>query len=188
MAVARLSDQMKRLVAAGCASAVGAMTRAREFEPQAPRRLIGVRFRPGAAVPFLRVAAHEITDGVVDSADLGLRWLAPMRNARHMQLDEAVRELERLLLQRLAATPRRPDTHDSRAGGTAAARGGSPATPGREGPFNGSAHLIVLSSTFKTRVASAGSVVHATHPYHGRHSVSGESLEADRPVQQLLKL
>src|SRR5256885_1548581 len=86
------------------ASAVGAMTRAREFEPEARSRLIGARFRPGAAVPFLRVAAHEITDDVVDSADLGLRWLAPMRNARHMQLDEAVRELERLLLQRLATT------------------------------------------------------------------------------------
>jgi AraC-like DNA-binding protein len=83
---------------------VGAMTRATAFEPEPRTRLIGARFRPGGAIPFLKVAAHEITDHVVDSADLGLRWVVPIPHARHLQLAEAVRVLERLLLQRLAAT------------------------------------------------------------------------------------
>jgi AraC-like DNA-binding protein len=86
------------------AAVVGAMTRATRFEPQAPTRLIAVRFRPGGASPFLKVAAHEITDQVVDSGDLGLRWLSQTPLAGQTPLAEAVRVLERLLLQRLAAT------------------------------------------------------------------------------------
>jgi AraC-like DNA-binding protein len=83
---------------------VGAMTRATAFEPEPQTRLIGARFRPGGAIPFLKVAAHEITDHVVDSADVGLRWVAPIPTARHLPIADAVRVLERLLLERLAAT------------------------------------------------------------------------------------
>lgn len=83
---------------------VGAMTRATAFEPEPRTRLIGARFRPGGAIPFLNVAAHEITDHVVDSADVGLRWVASIPHAHHRQLAEAVRVLERLLFERLAAT------------------------------------------------------------------------------------
>jgi AraC-like DNA-binding protein len=86
------------------AAVVGAMTRATRFEPQAPARLIAARFRPGGASPFLKVAAHELTDHVVDSGDLGLQWLAQTPLAGDAPLAEAVRVLERLLLQRLAAT------------------------------------------------------------------------------------
>jgi AraC-like DNA-binding protein len=50
------------------------------------------------------VAAHEITDHVVDSGDLGLQWLTQTPLAGQTPLAEAVRVLERLLLQRLAAT------------------------------------------------------------------------------------
>src|SRR2546423_8287795 len=67
------------------ASAVGAMTRAREFEPEARSRLIGARFRPGAAVPFLRVAGHRITQPVVGFARPGLGWLPPSAPPRPLQ-------------------------------------------------------------------------------------------------------
>src|SRR5262249_32476127 len=86
------------------AAVVGAMTRATRFEPQAPTRLIAARFRPGGANPFLTVAAHELTDHVVESGDLGLQWLAQTPLAGQASLAEAVRVLEHLLLRRLVAT------------------------------------------------------------------------------------
>lgn len=44
---------------------VGAMTRARYFDVCPQNRFIGVRFRPGMAMPFLHVSAQEITDRTV---------------------------------------------------------------------------------------------------------------------------
>ena len=38
-------------------------------------RLAAVRFRPGGAHPFLRIGSAELTDRVVDIAELGARWL-----------------------------------------------------------------------------------------------------------------
>lgn len=83
---------------------VGAMSRATHFEPQASTRLIAARFRPGAAIPFLRVAAHEITDLMVDADDLGLHWLNLKQRPSRNSLLTAVRALERLLVRRLAST------------------------------------------------------------------------------------
>lgn len=48
----------------------GADTRAQLTTPHAGEFHVGVRFRPGAAAPFLGVPAHAITDERVDVADL----------------------------------------------------------------------------------------------------------------------
>jgi len=94
-------DVIVDLTAAGRASVVGAMTRALVVDPRAPVRSVAVRFRPGGAVPFLRVPADELTDCRVDGEALGLRWLAPAAFEGVRDLTDAVRRLERLLLDRL---------------------------------------------------------------------------------------
>src|SRR5687768_5115638 len=58
---------------------VGAMTRTMQFLPTPGTRMVGIRFRPGGALPFLKVAAHEITDAAVDVDVVGMRWLAQTR-------------------------------------------------------------------------------------------------------------
>jgi AraC-like DNA-binding protein len=76
------------------------MTRAVVFERGGRARIAAVRFRPGGAAPFLGVPAEDLTDRVVDTADLGLRWLAEAP----FQGDDViggVRTLERTLLERL---------------------------------------------------------------------------------------
>lgn len=50
--------------------AVGTMTRALVLRPSGPVDVVGVRFRPGAARPFLGPSAAELTDGVVPLEDL----------------------------------------------------------------------------------------------------------------------
>jgi len=85
------------------AAVVGTMTRATLFEPSEPTRIVAVRFRPGGARPFLNVAAHEITDLIVEGRDLGLCWLAPPPATGETRLVAAVRALERMLLDRLPA-------------------------------------------------------------------------------------
>ena len=87
------------------AQAVGTMTRAVMLRPAPAVRLVGVRFRPGGARPFLRLPADDLTDRVPDAADVGARWLAPERLAPLTDPDEAARALERTLLARLAVTP-----------------------------------------------------------------------------------
>lgn len=88
----------------GCsATAVGTMTRATVFEPGEPTRLVGVRFRPGGAVPFFGTPADELTDRVVDAGALGIRWLSDGQLADHGHPAAAVRRLERALLARLHA-------------------------------------------------------------------------------------
>jgi AraC-like DNA-binding protein len=83
----------------GKASAVGTMTRARAFVPRGPTSIAAVRFRPGGAVPFLRLSAHELTDRVVAGDDLGLDWTPPVGEGADALT--AVRALERALLARL---------------------------------------------------------------------------------------
>jgi AraC-like DNA-binding protein len=82
--------------------AVGTMTRAMVFEPRRAVRIAAVRFRPGGAAPFLRVAAEELTDGIVEMRDLGVRWLTPATIPEGAHLRDAVRAIERALLERLA--------------------------------------------------------------------------------------
>jgi AraC-like DNA-binding protein len=82
--------------------AVGTMTGATVFEPRRAVRIIAVRFRPGGAARFLGVAAEELTDGVAELKDLGVRWLAPGMIPERAHLGDAVRALERALLSRLA--------------------------------------------------------------------------------------
>ena len=54
----------------GRAVAVGTMTRALELPAHQAGTAVAVRFRPGGAVPFLRVPAHELTDAEIAWADL----------------------------------------------------------------------------------------------------------------------
>jgi len=90
------------------ALAVGTMTRAIVFEPRAAVRIAAVRFRPGGAVPFLGVAAAELTDRTLPCDDIGARWLARARWDESGDPDAAVASLQRLLLARLASLDR-PD-------------------------------------------------------------------------------
>jgi AraC-like DNA-binding protein len=69
---------------------------------------VAVRFRPGGAAAFLGVAADELTDQVVSSAELGARWLAADRLEGLAGLEASARALERLLLERCHAL-RPPD-------------------------------------------------------------------------------
>jgi AraC-like DNA-binding protein len=106
-------DLIVDLAHGGDAVVVGSMTRATLYIPNESTRLVAVRFRPGGAGPLLNVAAHELTDLVVDSHALGLRWLAPLLSADDTKLGAAVRVLERILLSRLPsiAAPNRLVTH-----------------------------------------------------------------------------
>jgi AraC-like DNA-binding protein len=49
---------------------VGAMTVERRFDLPGGSRTFGIRFRPGMAVPFLGIAAAELTDRIVALEDL----------------------------------------------------------------------------------------------------------------------
>lgn len=50
--------------------AVGTLTRAFPATSTGPVSLLGVRFRPGGATPFLRADAHELTDEAIALEDL----------------------------------------------------------------------------------------------------------------------
>jgi hypothetical protein len=79
---------------------VGAMTRAQVVVFDAPVQLIAVRFRPGGAVPFLRLPVDELTDQDVACADLGLGDLIPRGLGDGETLDAAVARLEVALAPR----------------------------------------------------------------------------------------
>jgi AraC-like DNA-binding protein len=91
---------------AGGARAIGTMTRAVVVLPHGPSRSVAVRFRPGAAVHFLRVDAGELTDENVELAALGARWFPALPDTD--DLASAARHLERSLLGHLRAV-RAPD-------------------------------------------------------------------------------
>jgi AraC-like DNA-binding protein len=82
---------------------VGTMTRAQVLEPTDRSCLVAVRFRPGGALPFLRVPAEELTDRVVDARALGLRWATAEPLEAVSDPRDALDELEARLLTRLGA-------------------------------------------------------------------------------------
>jgi AraC-like DNA-binding protein len=83
---------------------VGTMTRALVVS-QPAAATAAVRFRPGGAVAFLGVAAHELTDRYVPAEEVGLPWWSPrVLEAEHPAA--AVRELERSLLLWLSSLQR----------------------------------------------------------------------------------
>jgi AraC-like DNA-binding protein len=100
---------------------VGTMTRALVVS-QPAAATAAVRFRPGGAVAFLGLAAHELTDLFVPACDVGLGWLSPLAlEAEHPT--SAVQELERSLLLRLG-TRERP--HRAAAAAVSACYGAAP--------------------------------------------------------------
>jgi AraC-like DNA-binding protein len=90
----------------GIVSIVGAMTRP-FVVPETESSVAAVRFRPGGAVPFLRVEAAALTDRRVDAADLALPWHFPP----FADPLAGARALERLLLERLPPPPDRLVAH-----------------------------------------------------------------------------
>jgi AraC-like DNA-binding protein len=82
---------------------VGAMTRAQVLAPTDRSCLVAVRFRPGGALPFLRVPAEELTDRVVDARALGLRWATEQPLEAVADLRDALEQLEARLLTRVGA-------------------------------------------------------------------------------------
>jgi AraC-like DNA-binding protein len=93
-------------VASGDAFVVGPMTRPLVLAEASAASMIAVRFRPGAAPPFVGTPACALTDARVDCGALGLGWLS--EREERTDLVAAARALERRLLQRLAVVPR-PD-------------------------------------------------------------------------------
>jgi AraC-like DNA-binding protein len=94
----------------GRAVAVGTMTRTLVIPPGPASTIVAVRFRPGGARPFLRLAAHALTDTQIPCADLDLRDLIPPgfgdrdpRDGRAVMT--TLQALERLLLRRLRDLP-----------------------------------------------------------------------------------
>ena len=89
---------------------VGTMTRAVFLEGRGPAQFVGVRFKPGGAVPFLHERADRMTDRVEDSALLLGREAREVQDVLTAQSDlqEQVRTLERFLLSQ------RPDPVDRR--------------------------------------------------------------------------
>jgi AraC-like DNA-binding protein len=78
--------------------AIGTMTSEQRFDFAAGSRTLGVRFRPGMAGAFLRIAPVELTDAAVPLADL---WGGAARELE-ARLSEAVSP-EELLLGQLRA-------------------------------------------------------------------------------------
>jgi AraC-like DNA-binding protein len=75
---------------------VGTMTRALAVPAHRHSEVVAVRFRPGAAFPFLGLPVAALTDRVAPASELGLRW------ADGLGEDEtALGRLELALLQRL---------------------------------------------------------------------------------------
>lgn len=78
---------------------VGQMTGPIVISPTGPVQLIGIRFHPGGAVPFLRVPLHEVMDQVVElgsvssELELGLLRVASEPNT----LPKKVKAIERYL-------------------------------------------------------------------------------------------
>lgn len=113
--IGNASDDTARILPDGCsdvlvdltrgsASVVGAMTRATVVASPASLSLAAVRFRPGAAMFLLGVAADELTDARVPVEELPAPWLRTCRR-EHASPAVAVAAIERLLLERLGAAP-----------------------------------------------------------------------------------
>lgn len=79
---------------------VGTMTMASLFETDRPVDVVAVRFKPGAAPAFLRIAAGELTDREHDQVP----WL-------RIDARDPLCSLERALLARMPATPNRLVAH-----------------------------------------------------------------------------
>jgi AraC-like DNA-binding protein len=90
---------------------VGAMTRALHVESRGVVDLIGVRFSPGGAMPYLSTPASDLTDQIARLDDL---WGAAAAEA-YERLREAgdlagrIAVLDDVLLGRLSSTKRAPD-------------------------------------------------------------------------------
>jgi AraC-like DNA-binding protein len=77
---------------------VGTMTRPLLLEVGGPVDVVGVRFEPGGAAPFLRLPAQSITD---DAVDVRETWRAGIDVADRIADLEPLRELDAALLARL---------------------------------------------------------------------------------------
>lgn len=91
---------------------VGAMTRERRFDVRAQTSLVGVRFRPGMAGPFLRIPAQEITDRTILLEDL---WGSAARELESRLAESASPDHWRRILVTGLGTPNRQPTHTQRA-------------------------------------------------------------------------
>jgi AraC-like DNA-binding protein len=77
---------------------VGTMTRAVTVPAHRRSEVVAVRFRPGAAFPFLGLPVSALTDRVAPASELGLRWAGGLGDD-----GTALGRLELALLQRLPA-------------------------------------------------------------------------------------
>jgi AraC-like DNA-binding protein len=89
-------------------TAVGTMREAAVHRMRGAVDLFGVRFRPGAALPFFDVAMRELTDAVVPLDDLWGGLADSLADAlASAARGERVAVVERTLLERIAAKGRR---------------------------------------------------------------------------------
>jgi AraC-like DNA-binding protein len=104
---------------------VGQMTRALRVRPSGRAAVVGVRFHPGGAFPFLRMPQHELVGRLPTLADLGpslARAAERMHDAR--DLDGAVAAVAAYLAAR-AASLDRPDRRVAACASAIAATAGS---------------------------------------------------------------
>jgi len=112
-----LGDQPRREQGADTpATVIGAMTQAVEVEYDDHMELVGVRFRPGGATPWLDVPASELTDQVVGLEEL---WGAEAKRT-YERLSEAgargrIALLDEILIKRLRGTANPADQRILRA-------------------------------------------------------------------------
>lgn len=83
------------------ATVIGTMTRPLLFETSGPVEMVAVRFRPGGAVPFLQLSAHEITDSNAQLTDVWQTDRLAERIRDEADKTRRVRRLEAALLARL---------------------------------------------------------------------------------------
>ncbi len=105
---------------------IGSMTRAVEVEYDGHMELVGVRFRPGGATPWLDLPASELTDQVVGLEEL---WGAEAGRT-HERLSEAgaagrIALLDEILVERLRGTANPADERVLCASEAVAAHDGS---------------------------------------------------------------
>lgn len=113
------------VIGEGAARVVGPMTHAVVVDPSAPTSVVGVRFRPGAAIDLLGVAAHELRDVSAPVSDVwgarGRSLDARLAEARDASMAIAAIAAE---LEARVATVRAPDRRVAQAVATIRAAGG----------------------------------------------------------------
>ncbi len=104
-----LADRFQRFHADGTIEkqprvlVVGQMRQHAAIAPTGRVQLFGIRFRPSGAFPFLRLPLHELTDQILDAAEIWRDFVNELEERLHNARSFAgkIRQAETVLLRRL---------------------------------------------------------------------------------------